>query len=160
TASVLAICGGIIARLRVGDGPYVASSAHFDPRAVLQVFAYRPARLATLGYLGHMWELYAVWTWIAAFAAASLSQFGGTSAVGVPIGSTVAFVTIASGAAGSALAGLFADRLGKARVASWAMLVSGMCAAFAGFAFGRAAPILFGLAVVWGVSVVADSAQL
>src|SRR5439155_6217234 len=58
SASTLALCGGAIVLLAVGDGPYVAASARFDPHAIVRVFAHRPARLATLGYLGHMWELY------------------------------------------------------------------------------------------------------
>jgi MFS family permease len=137
----------------------VASSARFDPRAVTRVFADRRTRLATLGYLGHMWELYAVWTWIAAFAAASLG-FAGGSTPASPSGSAVAFVTIASGAIGSAAAGWFADRLGKARIAAWAMIVSGTCCAVAGFLFHAPAVVLYLFAIVWGVAVVADSAQL
>src|SRR5262249_21150912 len=68
SASTLAVLGGVVIVAIVRDGPYVASSAQFDPRAVWRVFADRGTRLATLGYLGHMWELYAVWTWIASFA--------------------------------------------------------------------------------------------
>jgi MFS family permease len=158
-ASSLALLGGVLVVSLVGDGPYVASSARFNPDAVMRVFADRGARLATLGYLGHMWELYAVWTWIAAFASASLGFVTGPTPSS-PAGSTVAFVTIASGAIGSAAAGWFADRIGKARVAAWAMLVSGACCAAAGFVFRAPAPILFLFAVVWGVAVVADSAQL
>jgi len=160
SASGLAVCGGAIVLIAVGDGPYVAASARFDPRAILRVFSHRPARLATLGYLGHMWELYAVWTWIAAFVTASLH---GTKNGAPPIsveGSALAFVTIASGAVGSAVAGLFADRLGMARVAASAMLVSGACATVAGLVFGGSIPLLAALAVVWGAAVVADSAQL
>jgi len=161
SASGLALAGGVIVLVAVGDGPYVATSARFDPRAVVRVFAYRPARLATLGYLGHMWELYAVWTWIAAFAAASLHVTPpGALPPSSPAGSVLAFLTIASGAAGSAVAGLFADRVGKARIASWAMLASGTCAALAGFAFASSPAALTALAVVWGIAVVADSAQL
>jgi MFS family permease len=161
SASALALASGVIVLLAVGDGPYVASSARFDPRAVMRVFAYRPARLATLGYLGHMWELYAVWTWIGAFAAASLRAAPhGDAPPSSPAGSAMAFLTIASGAVGSGMAGLFADRVGKARIASWAMLVSATCAALAGFAFMMAPAALVALAVIWGVSVVADSAQL
>src|SRR5438094_1978934 len=156
SASGLALAGGIIVLVAVGAGPYVATSARFDPRAVVRVFAYRPARLATIGYLGHMWELYAVWTWIAAFASAGLGASGTTS----PAGSAVAFVAIASGAAGSAAAGLFADRVGRARIAAWAMLLSGTCCAIAGVFFTAPAPVLFVFAAIWGVAVVADSAQL
>src|SRR5205085_9643718 len=93
SASVLAVCGAAIVLVAVGDGPYVATSARFDPRAIVRVFAHRPARLATLAYLGHMWELYAVWTWIATFAAASL--YAGGREAGAPSsaeGSALAFV--------------------------------------------------------------------
>jgi MFS family permease len=159
TASALAIGGGGLAVAVVRDGPYVASSAPFDPGAVARVFADRHTRLATLGYLGHMWELYAVWTWIAAFASASVAGTVGATPSST-IGSAVAFVTIASGAAGSAIAGAFADRIGKARIAGWAMLASGTCCAVAGFTYHAAAPVLFLFAIVWGIAVVADSAQL
>jgi MFS family permease len=159
SASALALAGGVIVVSLVGDGPYVASSARFDPGAVARVFADRKTRLATLGYLGHMWELYAVWTWIAAFASAS---FGVTNAPAPSsaVGSAVAFATIASGAIGSALAGSVADRVGKARIAAWAMLVSGACCVAAGFVFNAPAPLRWLFAIVWGVAVVADSAQL
>ena len=159
SASALALAGGALVVTAVGDGPHVASSARFDPAAVGRVFSDRRTRLATLGYLGHMWELYAVWTWIAAFASASLGVTG-SSTPSSPAGSAVAFATIGSGAIGSAAAGLFADRIGKARVASWAMVVSGACCAIAGLMFGAPAPVLYFFAVVWGVAVVADSAQL
>jgi MFS family permease len=159
TASGLALAGAVIVVTLVGDGPYVARSARFDPRAAARVFADRGTRLATLGYLGHMWELYAVWTWIAAFASASFG-FGGSATPHSPAGSALAFATIASGAIGSAAAGVLADRVGKARIAAWAMVVSGICCALAGFIFHAPAPVLFLFAVVWGVAVVADSAQL
>jgi MFS family permease len=159
-ASALAVTGGAIVVTRVGDGPHVAASgAAFEPAAALRVFGQRETRLATLGYLGHMWELYAVWTWVAAFAAAS-AGFTGSGTPGSSFGSAVAFVTIASGAIGSAAAGVWADRLGKARVALWAMVVSAACCAIAGFVFRAPAPVLFTFAAVWGVAVVADSAQL
>ena len=159
TASALALLGGASVVTFVADGPYVGSSARFDPAAVGRVFADRGTRLATLGYLGHMWELYAVWTWIAAFASSSFGVGGGATPSS-PAGSAVAFVTIGSGAIGSAAAGWFADRIGKARVATWAMMVSGVCCAAAGFLFHAPAPVLYLFAVIWGVAVVADSAQL
>jgi MFS family permease len=159
SASALAIAANAIVTLFVRDGPYVATRARFDPGAVVRVFADRRTRLATLGYLGHMWELYAVWTWIAAFATASFG-FAGGATPGSPSGSAVAFVTIASGAAGSVGAGWFADRIGQARIAGWAMIVSGTCCALAGFLFHAPAPLLFVFAAVWGAAVVADSAQL
>jgi MFS family permease len=107
-----------------------------------------------LGYFGHMWELYAMWTWIAAFAAASLADptAGRT-------GSLLAFVTLTSGAAGCAVAGRWADEWGKAAVAGAAMLASAACSVLSVLAFGAPLPVLFLLAIVWGFTVVADSAQ-
>jgi len=158
-ASSLAVLGGVLILVCVGDGPYVSSSAAFDPSAVARVFGDRQTRLVTLGYLGHMWELYAVWTWIAAFASAALAGAGTYAGVSVA-GSLVAFVTIATGAIGSTAAGAFADRVGKARIAAWAMVVSGTCCAAAGLIYQAPIVILLVFAAVWGVAVVADSAQL
>src|SRR5207244_598588 len=99
---------------------------------------------------------------IAAFASASFAGSGAPAGAtpSSPAGSAVAFATIASGAIGSAAAGSVADRIGKARIAAWAMLVSGTCCAIAGFLYHAPAPVLWLFAVVWGVAVVADSAQL
>lgn len=155
-SSLLAIAGGSVVWLAVEDGPYVSATARFDPRAVLEVAGNRGARLATLGYLGHMWELYAMWTWISAFAgAAMLARDGGASR----IGSLIAFTAIASGAVGCVAAGRWADAFGKARIARLALLTSATCSAVAGFFFAAPMLLLFLFAAVWGFSVAADSAQ-
>ena len=161
-ASALAVAGGAIVKAVVSDGPYVANSATFDPSAAIRVFADRDTRLATLGYLGHMWELYAMWTWIAAFASASFGIVAAAGGVPPPSarGSAVAFIAIASGAIGSAAAGLIADRVGKARIATWALASSAGCCAAAGFMFRAPAAVLLLFVMFWGVAVVADSAQL
>ena len=158
-ASALAIVGGAVVRLFVRDGPFLQSSARFDPAAVGRVFTHRATRLATLGYLGHMWELYAVWTWIAAFASASF-RLGNGSTPTSAWGSTIAFTTIASGAIGSAAAGSFADRIGKARTARWALTASAICCAVAGLMFHAPAVVFVVFVMFWGVAVLADSAQL
>ena len=151
TSSLLALIGAAIVAAGVSDGPYVSASAPFDRHALRVVIGNRGARLAMLGYFGHMWELYAMWTWIAAFTAASL---GSTTA-----GAAVAFVTIASGAVGCVTAGFWADRWGKAQVAGGAMLASAACALLSPAAYAAPLVVLLALAVVWGFTVVADSAQ-
>jgi MFS family permease len=156
-ASALAVAGGVLVIAVVRDGPYVAATAPFDPHAIGRLVRIRGARLATLGYLGHMWELYAMWTWIAVLATASFSASGMASAAAA--GSLAAFLAIGSGTAGCALAGWFADRLGRARVAIWAMWTSAACAALTVFVFGGPPAIVFLLVMVWGFAVVADSAQ-
>jgi len=155
--SGLAVAGGVLVHATVGDGPYVSPTAPFDPHAIRRILASRGARLATLGYLGHMWELYAMWTWVGVLAAASFAAAGMPRADA--FGEVAAFAAIGSGAAGCALAGYAADRLGKARVAMWAMLASAACAVLTVPAFGQRPAWLIGLVMIWGFTVVADSAQ-
>jgi MFS family permease len=156
-ASVLTIVAGALVITVVRDGPHVPPTSRFDPRAVTRLFTIPGARQATFGYLGHMWELYAMWTWIAAFAVASLEAGG----AGDPSrdGSIVAFVAIVSGTVGCIVAGYLGDRVGKARVAAAAMVVSATCCAVTPLAFGASTVVLVLLVSVWGFAVVADSAQ-
>jgi MFS family permease len=156
-SSIMAVLGGLLVLLAVSDGPHVSASAPFDHHALRSVLRSRGTRLAMLGYFGHMWELYAMWTWIAAFAAASLAASG--RAAESSVGSLVAFVAIASGAVGCVVAGLWADALGKARIAGAAMLGSAACVLVSPLFYGAPLGALLLLAAVWGFAVVADSAQ-
>lgn len=156
-ASALTLLAGGIVVAVVRDGPHVPVTSRFDPRAVARLFTAPGARAATFGYLGHMWELYAMWTWIGVFAVASLEAAGASNAARG--GSLVAFVAIGSGTAGCVLAGYLGDRAGKARVAAAAMLVSAACCAISPIVFGAPVVVLVALVLVWGFAVVADSAQ-
>jgi MFS family permease len=156
-SSVLAAAGGLVAIATVRDGPLAIPAAAFDPRAAFRVFTRRGSRLGVLGYLGHMWELYAMWTWVGVYVTAALMTSGTESAV--RLGSLAAFVAIGAGALGAVAAGFFADRRGRAKVAAWAMMTSATCCALTVPAFHAPFGILLLLVAVWGFSVVADSAQ-
>ncbi|HSK09054.1 MAG TPA: MFS transporter, partial [Vicinamibacterales bacterium] len=155
--AALAVAGGVLVVLVVRDGPFDAPAGRFDPRAALLVFRRRATRLALLGYLGHQWELYAMWTWVGTFAAASFAH-GGMLQVD-RLASAAAFTAVATGAVGCLVAGIAADRRGKARVAGWALRTSGSCAALTPLFFGAPPAVVFLFVAVWGLVVVADSAQ-
>ena len=115
----------------------------------------RDVRLATGGYLGHMWELYAMWSTIGLFLAETGRQHD------VPSGWApfIAFIVIAIGAAGSVVAGIRADQVGRARVAIIAMAVSGTCSVVIGPLSTWSYALTIVVALIWGISIVADSAQ-
>jgi MFS family permease len=156
-ASALAVAGGLLSLTVLRDGPHVSPRAPFNPRAVRDVLRIRHARLATAAYLGHMWELYAMWAWVGVLATASLEAAG--AAQPARGGAIAAFVAIGSGLAGCLVAGWLADRFGRARVAGWALATSGLCAAAVSLVFGGPPVWLYALLALWGFAVVADSAQ-
>ena len=155
SASLLAVGGAVVMHLLVTDGPYETASSQFSWRHVGSVVRNRGVRLSTYGYLGHMWELYAMWTWTAAFLTAS-ALAGGYGTGWVP---AATFATIAIGGGGAWLAGVAADRRGRTLVAGASMAVSGTCALLTPLVFGLSPVIVTMLFLVWGFSVVADSAQ-
>jgi MFS family permease len=148
--------GGLIA-LAGADGPYPFPRASFSPRQAYAVLSNRKVRLASYGYFGHMWELYAMWTWIATYLASSLVRSGhsGTDS----FSSLAAFAAIGIGAAGCVAGGVLADRHGRVWLTSLAMLSSGAAAAFAGAVWSASPLVVLVLALFWGFWVVADSAQ-
>jgi MFS family permease len=155
-ASASGIVAALVAVRGVAEGPHAVPAARLSVRMARAALGEPSVRLANLGYLGHMWELYAMWTWVPAFVAASLAAAGTADPHGA---SGLAFLVVAAGAAGCVAAGRLADRLGRTTLTIAAMALSGSCAVLAGLLFGAPTWLLMVVLVAWGVTVVADSAQ-
>jgi MFS family permease len=154
-ASVVAVAGAIIVGIFVREGPFALPNQPFDLSQVAQVVRNRGVRLANFGYFGHMWELYAMWTWAPVMIRASLAKSGDAPW----IAEVASFVVIGAGAAGCVAAGRFADRIGRTVIASVAMAISAACCVLVGFLYGGSPAALLIVAAIWGATVVADSAQ-
>jgi MFS family permease len=158
-SSVGAVAAAVLIGLAYREGPYPFARRPFAWGLIGQVARDRPVRLAIGGYLGHMWELYAAWTFISLFFVDFFLGRGASEAGAEARAGIVGFAMIAAGGAGSVLAGRWADRLGRERVTIWAMAVSGACAVAIGWMLRAPAWLAVAVAVVWGFAVVADSAQ-
>ncbi|MCP4964411.1 MAG: MFS transporter [bacterium] len=139
----------------MADGPFELPPAKFSWTQIGDVVRNEGVRLSTYGYLGHMWELYAMWTWSAAFFTASAA----TAGIGDGWVSVSTFAVIAIGGAGAWIAGIVADRRGCTLVAGGSMAISATCALLSPFVFGLTPWIVVPVFLIWGATVVSDSAQ-
>ena len=155
SAAGFAALGGLIALLFIKEGPYRTSTPEFNWKYVGEIMRQRELVLANLGYLGHMWELFAMWAWIQVFLTASFTLTG----LSETWASAVAFAVIGMGGFGSLAAGQLADRFGRTTVTIGSLVVSGICSIVVGLFFGRNPAPLVILCLVWGFVIVADSAQ-
>ena len=154
--SLAAFAGGIAVLAGADPGPFDEPAPRFSLRIAARAFREPSVRLANLGYLGHMWELFAMWTWVPLFLAASFAAAGGGDPASAAL---AAFVVIAAGGVGCVGGGIIADRFGRTTLTIGAMAASGACAVLIGFLYGGPPVVVLGLAVVWGITVVADSPQ-
>lgn len=155
-ASMAAVLAALLI-LQCRPGPGLAPAAPLNPHAMLEAWRNRPLRLANLGYLGHMWELYAMWGWIGFYLAASFTESGMRNPAFWAGAAT--FLVIAAGGIASMVGGIFADRMGRTTLTIGAMTISGTCAATVGFFYGGVPAMMVLVCLIWGATVVMDSAQ-
>lgn len=158
-ASAAAVLGALTVLLAYRDGPVPFDRRPFSLGLVGTVLRHRETRLATWGYLGHMWELYPFWTLVGLYVADHVRSGGATPEAVAMAGALGAFAAIAAGGPGALLAGAWADRVGRERITIVSLAVSGCCALSAGWLLRAPTPVVVLLLLVWGFAVVADSAQ-
>ncbi len=155
-SSLATFSAGLIFLFCISEGPFAFIRTRFDPLQITQVLRNKSLMLVNIGYVGHMWELYAMWAWILTFAHFSQQSFE-VFPFGAP--ESFSFFIISIGAVGCVVAGHLSDVYGRCYTAAILMLVSGICAFSIGFLVDIS-PLLFtAVALLWGMTIAADSGQ-
>jgi MFS family permease len=156
--SVLALLSAIIVTYILEDAPIMSEKSPFSLKLIKKVVTNKPVMLANYGYFGHMWELYAMWTWLPAFLTASFSAYSPEFPHWFIALSSFISIGIAGGI-GCVVGGLISDKIGRANLTIISMFISAICSILIGFTFGQFIWITLIICMIWGMSVISDSAQ-
>jgi MFS family permease len=156
TSSVCVLAGGLLVLLGVPDGPYLKETPPFDAQAAFRIFRFRTFRLQAFGYFGHMWELYAFWSLVSSYLAASFAKNARQFMGSVPL---VSFLAIGIGIFGCILGGWMSRFAGERKVALASLIASAMFCGLSGFLFELPPGLLIPAVLLWGIVVISDSPQ-
>jgi MFS family permease len=152
--SLIALLGGVVIILFVGDGPFRKRSGGFRWNAFGKIFSSKKWRLAAFGYFGHMWELYAFW----GFVPLIIELYSKKNNAQLDV-SFLSFVVIGVGSVGSVIGGYISKKTGSAKVAAAALFISGICCFISPFMYSFPTFIFLTLLFLWGFTVSPDSPQ-
>tara|TARA_R100001369_G_scaffold20215_1_gene37195 strand:- start:15557 stop:16732 length:1176 start_codon:yes stop_codon:yes gene_type:complete len=153
TTSILALTGGFLVFLFVPNGPYQKLASKFDVSKIVKVFKNPSFRSAAFGYFGHMWELYAFWTFVPILLLTHTELHNTELNI-----SLFSFIVIASGTIACILGGFISNSYGTKKIAVLSLSISGLCCLLSPLFFLiNSIPVFIGFLVIWGMVVIADS---
>ena len=152
--SAFATVGGLLMLFFVGDGPYRKRSGGFQWNAFTEIFSAKKMRQASLGYFGHMWELYTYWAFVPVMIA--LYAKNNSAELNVPL---LSFMIIGCGSISCIAGGYLSQRFGSAKVATTSLVISGFCCMLSPLIFSLPLWAFLSVLFAWGLAVIPDSPQ-